>query len=144
MEFEYKEGIYIIRLSKGEEILSTLTEFCSRHQIQSGWISGIGAAQKITAGYYDLIRKEYIWKEFENVYEIIPLTGNISLKENKVFLHLHINFTDHDLKSYGGHLKSAIVNPTLEVIIYKLDQHLVRSFHAETGLYLLHLTNDES
>lgn len=142
MEFECNEGEYLIRLIKGEEILSTLTEFCTAHQITAGWISGIGAAEKITVGYYDLSQKEYIWKQFNDRHEIIPLSGNVSLKENKVFMHLHVNFTDHELRSYGGHLKRAIVNPTLEVIVCKLTRPLIRFYNAETGLYLLKLSNN--
>ncbi|HOH90023.1 MAG TPA: DNA-binding protein [Bacteroidales bacterium] len=142
MEFEQDNELIVIRLWKDEEILSSLTEFCNSHQINAGWISGIGAAEKIIAGYYDFIRKEYVWKEFEGVHEIVPLTGNISQIGEKVFLHLHINFTDHDLSSYGGHLKSAIVNPTLEVIVCKLTRPLVRFYDIETGLYLLKLSNN--
>ncbi|MBA3778111.1 MAG: DUF296 domain-containing protein [Chloroflexi bacterium] len=41
--------------------------------------------------------------------------GNAALREEEPFLHLHVALGRSDLTVIGGHLREAIVHPTLEV-----------------------------
>jgi uncharacterized protein len=110
---------YIVRLEKGEEILSSLTKFCEENKIYSGSISGIGGTDDVTLKYYDLVKKVYIPKRFaEGInYEIITLNGNISRLEDKPFVHMHITLGDQNYNVFGGHLGSANISITAEIYI---------------------------
>ena len=130
---------YILRLDKGEEIVSTLKKFCEHYQIKLGIIAGIGATNKITVGLFATKAKEYHSQEFAGDFEIAPLYGNVSTMNNETYLHLHVNFCDKEHKSYGGHLNSAIVSATFEAVIEIIDGQINRKYSEEIGLNLIKL-----
>ena len=136
MEFRKFDNSYIIRLKKGEEIVETLKDFCSNQQIKLGKVSGIGAVNKVTVGLFDIDRKEYHSSDLIGNYEITTLTGNISTKDGETYLHLHINVADAQHKTYGGHLNSAIISATGEIIIDTIDGEVDQGFSEEIGLNL--------
>ena len=130
---------FMVRLDRGEEIIETLKQFCKDMNIKSGSITGIGATNKATVGLFDVEAKKYHSKELVGNFEIAPLYGNISMKGNEVYLHIHINLCDSDHTSFGGHLSFAIVSATVEVIIDVIDEKMDREFDKKTGLNLLKL-----
>ena len=139
MQSRQCSDIFILRLSSGEEIVETLTRFLAGNNITSGVINGIGAAADATLNYFNMKTKKYEEKCFSGDYEILALNGNVSLKEDKPFAHLHIVLGTKDYECIGGHLKSAKVGATCEVVIQQLDAELKREVDEETGLYLLDL-----
>lgn len=140
MEYKKIGSKYIIRIEKGEEIVGTIESFCRDKEIKAGSINGIGAAGKIEIGHFVASTKEYHSKLFEGDLEIAPMTGNISTKDGEVYLHIHINFSDAELKAYSGHLNSAIVSATFECLIDPFDGKIERKFSNEIGLNLFDLT----
>lgn len=139
MKYTQSASRYLLRLEKGEEAIETITRFCTAENIHGGLITAIGAFDLLQAGFYDTLAKAYINKEFSGGFEVAPLTGNISLREGKVFLHLHVNFAAEDMIARAGHLFMGRVNPTLEVWIDAFPHTIRRTFDPETGLYLLNL-----
>src|SRR6056297_2021507 len=139
MEFKKAGSKYIIRIGKGEEIVETLQKFCQKNSIKAGTIMGIGAAEKIEIGHFVAQTKEYHSRVFEGDLEIAPLFGNVSTKDGKAYLHMHINFSDAELKAYSGHLNSALVSATFECIIEEFDTEIERRFSEEIGLNLFKL-----
>jgi len=139
MQYTHIGQRYLLRLEKGEETVETLTRFCISKNINGGFVTAIGAFDQLVAGYFDIHSKQYIKKEFSGGYEVAPLTGNISLRDGQVFLHLHVNFAGEDLVARAGHLFIGRVNPTLEVWIDALAYTVRRNYDPETGLYLLSL-----
>ena len=130
---------YVIRIDKGEEIIETLKTFCKSNNIKLGSISGIGAANKIVLGLFETDTKKYLSQEFVGDFEIVPLAGNISTMKGETYLHLHANIADIKHNSFGGHLTSAVVSATFEVIIDTIDGEVDRKFSNEIGLNLLEL-----
>ena len=128
---------YILRLDKGEEIVKTIKKFCVDNDIKLASITGIGAADKLTIGLFETKTKKYISKDFAGDFEICPLVGNISTKENVIYLHLHVNIADRKHNSYGGHLDKAVVSATFEAIIDVIDGKIDRKYSEEIGLNLL-------
>jgi len=126
-------------METGEELVETLTKFLSENSINSGIISGIGAASDVTLNYFNIETKEYEEKHFSGDFEILSLTGNISLKDDLPFAHLHITLGTKEYECIGGHLKAAKVGATCEVVIQKLEAKLDRRLDERTGLYLLDL-----
>jgi len=129
----------IVRIDKGEEIVKSLTKVCQDNNITLGSISGIGATNKVTIGLFDVATKKYHSKELIGNYEIVPLLGNISTMDNKIYLHLHINLCDSNHNSFGGHLNSAIVSATCECVIDIIDGKINRKFSDEIGLNLINI-----
>jgi len=128
---------WIVRLDKGEEIVGTLQQFGREKEIRLGTISGIGAANRATIGLFKTRTKEYMRQEVVGDHEITCLTGNISRMNDEVYLHLHINLSDSNCHAFGGHLNSAVVSATCEVVVRVLDGEVGREFSEEIGLNLL-------
>jgi predicted DNA-binding protein with PD1-like motif len=71
------------------------------------------------------------------MFEITSLIGNITTKEEEVYLHLHINFSNDRNNVFGGHLVRAIISATGEIFIHKINGQVEREFNEEIGLNLL-------
>ena len=125
------------RIEKGEEIVTSLKEFCKLHQIKGGFISGIGAAENVQIAYYDIAKKEYLHKVLKGDFEIVSLSGSISVFNNEPHVHLHIALGDENFNIKGGHLDHGIVSLTCEFMISVFDAEIQRAADAETGLNLL-------
>lgn len=136
MEYKKFGNKYIIRMDKGEEIVETLKKFCQQHNITLGWIKGIGAVNKATIGLFKTDEKKYYPMELNGYYEITSLLGNISTMNGEVYLHLHINLSDENYKTHGGHLNSAIISATGEIMIEAMDGMVDREFSDDIGINL--------
>ncbi len=130
---------WIIRIDKGEEIVSTLERFCREKGIRLGTVHGIGATNKATIGLFKTRTKEYVRKELVGDHEITSLTGNISRMNGQVYIHLHANLSDEHYQVLGGHLNSAVVSATCEVVVRELEGEVDRQFSEEIGLNLYKL-----
>jgi len=130
---------FVVRIARGEEIIHTLTQFCKEQDIRAGSVTGIGATNDAKLYYYDMEKQEYLEKRFQEAYEITSIMGNISLVNGEPFCHLHIILGDSKYQTFSGHLHSANVSVTCEIIIDVLDGELQRTLDEETGLKLLDL-----
>lgn len=139
MKFKKTQNKYIIRLEKDEKIIETLTKFLNKQKIKSAHFTGIGAVSEAEIAHFNILKKEYSSKLFNEPLEIISLIGNIALVNNKTMIHAHISLADSDMKTHGGHLKEATVSPTCEIILEKLNISLKRKLDKATNLNLLDL-----
>jgi putative two-component system response regulator len=71
--------------------------------------------------------------------EISNLTGNISVKDGEVYLHIHINLSDISYQTLGGHLNSAYVSGACEIIIDVIEGEVGREVDPAVGLNLFKL-----
>ena len=88
-------------------------------------------------GYYDIADKKYKFKTFKEELEVLDLTGNIGIMDNKTVFHIHGSFSRHDLSVIGGHVNKLIVNFTLELFLHKMSTTIYRKHDPEIGLNLL-------
>ena len=144
MEFKQLENnksceAYLVRLNRGEELVSTLKQFCATNNIKLGQISGVGATDKFEIGLFNPTTKKYQAKVFEFPTEITSLTGNISTMNGETYLHLHGCFSDESFQTLGGHLNSAVISATAEIIILKFNDQIDRYFDENIGLNLWQL-----
>ncbi|MCK5050547.1 MAG: DNA-binding protein [Candidatus Cloacimonetes bacterium] len=128
---------YFIRIDKGEEIVSVLTEFCNERSIKLGEISAIGAVNEVEIGLFDPLEKEYHSNSIRGTFEILSIIGNITSNKDNPYLHMHITLSDSEYNAFGGHLNKAVVSATCEVIIEELSEKLDRYFDENTGLNLI-------
>ncbi len=136
MDYKKFGNKYFIRLDRGEEIVGKLKEFCKDKNIKLGWIKGIGAVSQAKIGIFEIDSKVYHTKELKGDYEITSLLGNISTMDGEVYLHLHMNLSDNEYKTYGGHLDSAIISATGELVIEAIDGIVDREFNQDIGINL--------
>jgi predicted DNA-binding protein with PD1-like motif len=125
-----------ISIDKGELVNQKLLEVSQKENLNSGWINGLGATSNIEIGYWDIEKKVYVKQKFDNHYELLSLIGNVSLVDNKPFIHTHISFSDTRFKVYGGHLFDAEVIAAAEFCIFTSDYHLHRKLNCDIGLSL--------
>jgi uncharacterized protein len=69
--------------------------------------------------------------------EVVALTGNVALKDDELFQHVHAVLGLPDGSTRGGHLLAAHVWPTLEVVLTGWPRTVRRTRDPATGLYLL-------
>lgn len=136
MEFKKFDSKYVIRLEKGEEIVESIKKLCEKEDIKLGTISGIGATNRAVIGLFETNTKEYHSKELTGDMEITSLVGNISQMNGEVYLHIHINLANEENKVFGGHLTSAIISATGEIVIDIIEGVVDRKFDEEVGLNL--------
>lgn len=136
MEYKRFGNKYFIRMDKGEEIVETIKEFCRIEHITLGWVKGIGAVNEVRIGLFKPEEKKYYSTALIGDYEITSLLGNISTMNGDVYLHLHINLSDIEYKTYGGHLNSAIISVTGEIMVEAVDGMLEREFNEKAGINL--------
>jgi predicted DNA-binding protein with PD1-like motif len=139
MQFAKLGDNYILRLQRGEEVIEQLTSFVREKGIKAGMVSGIGAAADITLGYFDPATREYHKEMLPGSYEVANISGNIAVLEGEEMLHLHVTIADNNHNGRAGHLFSARVSVTIEVIIMPFPGAVERRMDEAIGLNLLDL-----
>ncbi len=118
-------GRTVIIFDMGEQFPETLADWCEKEKIESAAIvAGIGMLENIEIGRYD--GKEYVTEMIQPSSEILSLQGNVSMKEGKPFVHLHMSLADEDMSARGGHLFNGTVSMTIELIMLELSSKLIR------------------
>lgn len=136
MEYRRFEDSYVVKLNKGEEVISSLKQLCIDENIKLGEITGLGASDFVEIGVFNVNTKEYNTKKFEGMFEITSLVGNVTTKDGDVYLHIHINFGDEDGLVKGGHLVKATISATSEIILRIIEGNVGRKLNPEIGLNL--------
>ena len=134
MQYKQVDKDYFIYIEKNEKVMDTLIRFCKDQAITNGKISGIGAVKEIEIGAYDTVGKEYIRKQFPDVWELVSYEGNITLKDGDPFVHGHIVLSNHDMKTIGGHLFEMTVAAVGEFFLRKFDNDAYREINEDVGL----------
>ncbi len=135
VEFEESRN-FIGRIPYGEDLYDYLTAFVQENGIKAGQISAIGAVTRARVGFYDQHNLQYIERELNKHLDITSLSGNISLLDEKPFVHAHILVSDDEGSSYGGHLLKGTTVFLCEFIIKEFlpEKALVRSEDESTVL----------
>lgn len=138
MQYKKIGSKYLLRVDKGEEIIASITKLCKDETIKLGAVSGIGAAEKVVLGIYNVATRKFHPREFNGPYEIASLTGNITEMDGEAHLHIHSVIGDREMKAFAGHLKEAVVGGTAEIMIVPSEGKVGRKLDKEvTGLNLL-------
>ena len=136
MKYNKVDDNISVSIDKGELVNQKLLEVAQQENLTSGWINGLGAISSIEIGYWDIEKKIYEKQKFNNDYELLSLIGNVSLVDNKPFVHTHISFSDTEFKVYGGHLFDAKVIAAAEFCIFTSEYNLHRKLNCDIGLSL--------
>lgn len=134
MQYKQVDKDYFIYIEKNEKVMDTLTRFCKKEGISNARISGIGAIMDSEIGAYDTVGKEYIRKQFPEVWELVSFEGNVTLKDGEPFVHAHVVFSDHEMKTIGGHLFEMSVAAVGEFFLRKFENNAFRELNVDVGL----------
>lgn len=127
---------YQVRLETGEEIHKTLSELMDVLNLQGGIAMGIGALSSYSLGYYDIQKKEYIRKDYNEEVELVSCIGNLAHKGDSKIAHLHATVSNVNMETRGGHLFKGIISATGEFSLIDSKVRLNRLDRKE-GLPLL-------
>ena len=65
MEYRRFADTYVIRLDRGEKIVKSLTKLCADENVQLGCITGLGAADRVILGLFDVAKGKFSSAVFE-------------------------------------------------------------------------------
>jgi uncharacterized protein len=110
---------YRVNMTKGDEILSGLTEFAEKYHIKNAHFTALGAINKGLFGWTDVERGVGQKKiELNQEAEIVSLMGSISVNnqgQSNVHAHGTVALSDGTVK--GGHWWEAHVSIIAEVFV---------------------------
>ncbi|MDD2446863.1 MAG: DNA-binding protein [Tissierellia bacterium] len=141
MEYRKFGSKYVVRLDIGEDIVQSVKELAEKEGIRLGVVTGIGAVNKATIGLYEVSKQQYISTELSEDMEIVSLGGNISEMNGEVYVHLHIALGCSGSNVKAGHLNSAIISGTGELIIDEIVGAVDRVKDNVSGLNIFKFNN---
>ena len=118
------ERTYVVIFSKGDEVLSGLTDSAKQYHVGDAHFTGIGAVSSALTAWFDIDRKLYHPLPVNEQVEVLSMIGDIATFQDKPIIHTHVVLGKRDGTTAGGHLFEAWVNPTLEVFVTANDTSL--------------------
>lgn len=129
------QGKYVLSLDNHVEVTAALAAFCEEKDIRAGAVYGLGAVSEATFRFLNPATMKYVDRTFTEQMEITNLIGNISRKDGKVYLHLHITASRSDYTCVGGHLLTARINGACELVVEDYEGvEIGRRFDEQSGL----------
>jgi predicted DNA-binding protein with PD1-like motif len=141
MYFARSSNVIAVRLEKGEAVHESLLNIFGQVGARAGFVvSGIGMLQDPELGFF-AGQGRYERRQFNGNFELLNLSGNVSLNDGEPMAHLHAMLANDDYSVFGGHLFSATVGLTLEVQLSLAEEaHMYRKVEPETGLPGLYIS----
>ena len=136
MQFRRFGNKYFLRIDRGEEIMSSLKNFCEKEKITLAEVKALGAIDDFNVGLFDVDEKKYHRNHFAFPAEIVSLWGTITTKDGEFYSHIHMSAGDKEGHVFGGHLNTARVSTTCEMIVEVSEGTVERKFNEEVGLNL--------
>ncbi|MFH1780166.1 MAG: PPC domain-containing DNA-binding protein [Candidatus Micrarchaeota archaeon] len=118
MKYRKEGDKWIIVLDLNEEVVSTLNSFFKENNIKGGFIQGIGALKDVDLWVYNFKEKKFDSKQFSEEFELLSFLGNVT----ETGLHAHVSLGRHDYSVVGGHLASALVAYTMELVLFETSE----------------------
>ena len=126
----------VMRIAKGEEVLTQLKAMALKEDIKLASVRALGATNDFTVGVFKVDEKKYYANHFTGDFEIVSLTGTISTMNGEYYAHLHMSAGDAQGRVFGGHLNEAIISATCEMVVEVIDGQVDRAFDENVGLNL--------
>lgn len=127
----------VLNIARGENVMEQLTEYARTMREPAAFLTGLGAVDEATFGYYDITQREYIFTTVREPLEVASLNGNITQKDREPVVHVHAVFGDQQMQARAGHVKEMRVAVVLEVHVTPLGTAIERRHDDETGLSLM-------
>ncbi|MCS7103092.1 MAG: DUF296 domain-containing protein [Candidatus Korarchaeum sp.] len=129
--------IHVLRIDQGREVVGEILRVCEEKGIRSAILIGLGLLSRSKIAFFDPVTQSYRTMEVDEPLELASLNGNISIKENRPFAHIHVVIGD-EKRTLAGHLIEGYVGGTVEIAIFDLEGELFRDI-VSGGLTLLNV-----
>lgn len=136
---EAGERVFAVIFETGEDPVAGLTRLARDRNLSASSFTAIGAFSEATLGYFDWETKDYERIAVAEQVEVLALIGDIAVQGEEKKLHAHVVLGRRDGSACGGHLLSAKVRPTLEVILTESPSYLRRVHDPASGLALIRI-----
>jgi len=133
-----QKRLIVVNLKEGDDLYQSILEAAKEHNIRSGFIQGIGGLKVASYGLYRDGALQDQRREAESCFELVSLIGNLSIKENEIYAHIHIEIADtkDTNQCFGGHLQDgSIVFPMAEIAIQEIDVEISRVYNDSFKLW---------
>lgn len=128
---------FVGRLETGSDLVEEIERLCVEQGVLAAQVTAIGAVRRASFAYYQQDDHRYAELGSDTHHEIVGFVGNISLRDDRPFLHAHATFADATGATVGGHLLRGCEVFAAEVMIREITGvDLVRMPDEETGLAL--------
>lgn len=137
MEYRKFDDKLYVRLDKDDEVIAALADVCAKENLTAAQIQGIGGCESVTVGVFDGEKKVYNETTVEGLLEMTSLDGNLTIYEDKPYLHLHAAFAyreNNQIQLLAGHLLKAVIGLTGEIVITLANGKLGRKYIEELGI----------
>ncbi len=141
MEYQRFDNTIVLRLDVGEEIIASMEKLAKAENIRLASVMGLGAAKELTVGALDPETKEYRRSTFTGLYEITSLVGTINTFNGEFYTHLHMNAASAGGAAVGGHLNSAVIGATAEIVVTVIPGTVDRRKDPDVGLNIFSFEN---
>jgi predicted DNA-binding protein with PD1-like motif len=128
---------YAVIFYQGDEAFSGLLEFAEKYHVTSAHFTAIGAVNGAMLGWFDPARKMYKKIPINGQHEVIGMSGDIALYQDKPVIHTHMVVGTSDGTTRGGHVLAAYASPTLEVMVTVDPAAMQKRFDPDTDLTLI-------
>ena len=86
----------VLRVDRDEEVMTEIVTLCEKEQIRLASISGLGAADHLVMGLYDVEAQKFTETVLDQPLEITSIIGSVTEMDGKPYLHVHITVADVD------------------------------------------------
>ena len=143
MDYQKIDNNYYIRLDRGEEIITSLLEICSKEAVSSATFTGIGGCSEMMKLTYRPSSASYEEHVVKADLDIALIHGNITTDTTGALCH-----HTHSVMSYtkendqpeilAGHTLKAVVSYGAELVLTPLSQTITRTVNPENGAQIWH------
>ncbi|GAB4308180.1 MAG: hypothetical protein Kow0097_08640 [Candidatus Bipolaricaulota bacterium] len=109
------ESVVVVRCQDGEGLPAVLLDPAWG---SLGLVAGIGMLRDLVLGYWD--GTQYVEERIPEPVELLSLQGNLGDEAGKPVLHAHVVAGRKGGEAIGGHLLSATVHNTAEIVFLRL------------------------
>jgi uncharacterized protein len=109
-----------VSLERGEDLLEGLNRAVEGLGFEGATLQVIGGLEQATVGYFDPKAKQYLPTSTGHV-EICAGLGNVSIRDGRPFIHLHLVLSGPDGSAVGGHAMEGCRTFVVEAYLRKLD-----------------------
>ena len=135
---------YVVVCDPGDEAVAALNQFAQAEDLEAAQITGIGAFEHATVGWFDRTAKDYRRIPVDQQCEVLSLLGDIAEGPDGPVLHVHIVLGLSDGTTRGGHLLEGRVFPTLEVVVTETPAELRKVMRPDIGIALIDLDQSQA
>jgi predicted DNA-binding protein with PD1-like motif len=125
---------FAVVMDKGDDAAAELSRFAEENGLTGASLTAVGACREATLAYFDPDAMDYQDIAVHEQAEVLALIGDIAELDGRPAVHAHAVLGRRNGSTVGGHLRRAIVWPTLEVVVTETPAHLRKRIDHSTGL----------